>query len=87
MENNKKVAERFDWGLSFLLLLFFLVSCVAIYSGQTSGQYEGKNFLLQQIFWYAVGAVIISIVMYFDSDQLKKLLGYYTGLVFLSYSF
>ncbi|WP_338471468.1 FtsW/RodA/SpoVE family cell cycle protein [Niallia sp. XMNu-256] len=80
MENKNKVAERFDWSLTLLLFLFFLVSCVAIYSGQASGQYGETNFLIQQIFWYAVGAGIIAVVMYFDSDQLK-------GLTWIIYGF
>ncbi|WP_394236906.1 FtsW/RodA/SpoVE family cell cycle protein [Niallia oryzisoli] len=73
MERKNKVAERFDWTLTLLLLMFFLVSCVAIYSGQSSDQYSGSNFMLQQIFWYGVGAAIIAFVMYFDSEQLNRL--------------
>ncbi|WP_428910536.1 FtsW/RodA/SpoVE family cell cycle protein [Niallia sp. Krafla_26] len=73
MDHKKKVAERFDWSLTLILFLLFLVSCMAIYSGQTSGQYGETNFLIQQIFWYVVGAIIIGVVMYFDSDQLKRL--------------
>ena len=69
---KKKTAERIDWALTLILFLFFLVSCVSIYSGQASGQYGNTNFLLQQIFWYMVGGIIIGVVMYFDSDQLTK---------------
>ncbi len=79
MDYKKKVAERFDWSLTLLLFLFFLVSCIAIYSGQASGQYGETNFLIQQIFWYAVGAGIIAVVMYFDSDQLKRLTWFIYG--------
>ena len=73
MNRNDRVTEKFDWTLTLLLFLFFLVSCIAIYSGQASNQYEGTNFLIQQIFWYGVGAIIIAVVMQFDSDQLRKL--------------
>ena len=73
MNRNDRVTEKFDWSLTLLLFLFFLVSCIAIYSGQASNQYEGTNFLIQQIFWYVVGAIIIAVVMHFDSDQLRKL--------------
>lgn len=79
MDHKKKVAERFDWSLTLLLFLFFLVSCVAIYSGQASGQYGETNFLIQQIFWYAVGAGIIAVVMQFDADQLKRLTWFIYG--------
>lgn len=73
MVSKNRTAERFDWTLTLLLLMFFLVSCAAIYSGQASGQYGGKNFLVQQIFWYGVGGAIIAVMMRFDSDQLKRL--------------
>jgi rod shape determining protein RodA len=73
MGPKKKVGERFDWSLTLILFMLFLVSCVSIYSGQASGQYGDTNFLFQQIFWYIVGAGIIAVVMYFDSDQLKRL--------------
>ncbi|WNS75905.1 FtsW/RodA/SpoVE family cell cycle protein [Bacillus sp. DTU_2020_1000418_1_SI_GHA_SEK_038] len=72
MNKPIKVSERFDWTLCLLLFIFFLISCMAIYSGQASGQYEG-NFVLSQIKNYAVGIVIIGIVMYFDSEQIKRL--------------
>lgn len=72
MYKQTKAAEKFDWTLCLLLFLFFLISCIAIYSGQASGQYAG-NFVLKQIVNYFIGSVIIAIVMYFDSDQIKRL--------------
>ena len=79
MNKPKKVAERFDWTLCLLLFLFFLISCAAIYSGQASGQYEG-NFVLSQIKNYAVGIFIIAVVMYFDSEQIKRLSWVFYGI-------
>jgi rod shape determining protein RodA len=79
MDHKSRTTERFDWTLTLLLLLFFLVSCVAIYSGQASGQYGEKNFLIQQVFWYGVGAAIIAVMMRFDSDQLKRLTWFLYG--------
>ncbi|MBP2242423.1 rod shape determining protein RodA [Cytobacillus eiseniae] len=78
MNKPKKVAERFDWTLCLLLFLFFLISCVAIYSGH-SGQYEG-NFVLSQIKNYAIGIFIVAVMMYFDSEQIKKLSWIFYGL-------
>ena len=68
MERYK--TDRFDWTLTLLLFLFFLVSCAAIYSAQASSVY-GKNFILMQIFWYVIGAIIVSI--FFDRYQYKRL--------------
>ncbi|MCM3571182.1 FtsW/RodA/SpoVE family cell cycle protein [Neobacillus mesonae] len=73
MEKYIKKSDRFDWSLTLLLFLFFLISCAAIYSAQSTGQYAGRNFMLMQAVWYVVGAIIISITIFFDSFQLKKL--------------
>ncbi|WP_264806000.1 FtsW/RodA/SpoVE family cell cycle protein [Cytobacillus sp. NCCP-133] len=72
MDQTKKPSDRFDWTLCFLLLLFFLISCIAIYSGQSSEQYAG-NFVIKQIVNYVVGLIIIAVVVYFDSEQIRKL--------------
>jgi rod shape determining protein RodA len=55
-----------------------LASCAAIYSAQSSGQYD-RNFLVMQIAWYVVGCIIIGVVMTLDSDQLRKLTWYAYG--------
>ena len=72
MNKPIKGTERFDWTLSLLLFIFFIISCVAIYSGQASGQYAG-NFVIGQIKNYIIGIFIIAVVMYFDGEQIKKL--------------
>lgn len=79
MNRNKKVAERFDWTLCLLLFLFALISCMAIYSGQSSAQYHG-NFVFSQVKNYIIGAVLAGVVMYFDNDQVKKLTWYLYGI-------
>lgn len=78
MDKFTKNVDRFDWTLTLILFLFFLVSCAAIYSAQASGQYD-RNFLVSQIFWYVVGAAIISISILFDSYQYKRLAWYFYG--------
>ncbi|CAH0344699.1 FtsW/RodA/SpoVE family cell cycle protein [Bacillus sp. CECT 9360] len=87
MQSEKNLTSRLDYGLTFIIFLLFLASTIAIYSAQTSGQYEG-NFVIRQIIFYAIGVVIIFGVITFDSDQLKKLSWYAYGfgcflLVFL----
>lgn len=71
MTTEKNSTSRFDFNLVFILFLLFIASCIAIYSAQSTGQY-GENFLLKQIVWYGIGAVIIAVMIAFDSDQLKK---------------
>ncbi|WHY77967.1 FtsW/RodA/SpoVE family cell cycle protein [Neobacillus sp. WH10] len=79
MDIYRKKADRFDWTLTLLLFLFFLVSCAAIYSAQASGQYGGKNFLVMQVFWYGIGAAIISVSIFIDGYQYKRLSWYLYG--------
>jgi rod shape determining protein RodA len=75
MDQRRTFSEKFDWTLCLILFVFFVVSCLSIYSAQTTGQYP-INFVSKQIFWYLVGALIIFFIMYFDPDQLKNLSWY-----------
>ncbi|MED3549598.1 rod shape-determining protein RodA [Cytobacillus praedii] len=79
MTSNKTTSPpRLDFGLILILFLLFLVSCISIYSAQTTGQYK-ENFLLKQMVWYMVGTGIIAAVITLDSDQLKKISWYVYG--------
>lgn len=78
MDKITNKADRFDWTLTLILFLFFLISCTAIYSAQASEQYD-RNFLVSQIFWYVVGASIISVTIFFDSYQYRRLSWYLYG--------
>ncbi|TCN18018.1 FtsW/RodA/SpoVE family cell cycle protein [Mesobacillus foraminis] len=78
MDKPDKKSDKFDWTLTLILLILFLVSCAAIYSAQNTGQYE-ENFLFKQIFWYVVGAGIISVTMFFDSEDFQKLAWIFYG--------
>lgn len=78
MQNNKSFADRIDWSLAFLLFLFFVVSLIAISSAQTSGQYL-TNFVPRQGLFYIISIFMISVLMYFDPDQYKKMAYYLYG--------
>ena len=79
MTHNKTTTPpRVDFSLVLILMLLFLISCISIYSAQTTGQYK-ENFLLKQIVWYMVGTGIIIGVITLDSDQLKKISWYAYG--------
>ncbi|HJF34080.1 MAG TPA: rod shape-determining protein RodA [Sporosarcina psychrophila] len=83
MKLTNRPADRFDWTLAFILLLFCLISLFTIASAQTSGQYP-INFVPLQIRWYIVGAFIIAMTMYLEPEQYKKMSWYLYGLgVFL----
>ena len=78
MEQQNRFSNRIDYTLVFILFLLCISSCIAIYSAMTTGQYT-ENFLVKQIFWYAVGVGIIAAVITLDSDQLIKISWYAYG--------
>lgn len=84
METNKGFADRFDWTLAFIILLFLIISLFAISSAQSTGQYA-TDFIPRQAFWYIVGAIIIGFTMFFEPDQYKKMAWvlYGIGIFFL----
>ena len=79
MTTNKQSASKLDFGLVLILMLLFISSCVAIYSAQTTGQYN-ENFLLKQIIWYIAGSGIIAAVIILDSEQWMKITWYVYGI-------
>lgn len=78
MTSDKNTTTKLDYNLVFILLLLFFISCISIYSAQTTGQYQ-ENFLVKQIMWYVVSSGMIAGVITLDSDQLKKLTWYAYG--------
>ncbi|MHA6259836.1 FtsW/RodA/SpoVE family cell cycle protein [Sporosarcina sp. CAU 1771] len=83
MKLPNRPADRFDWTLAFILLLFAIISLFAISSAQTSGQYK-PVFVPSQIQWYLVSSVIIALAMFFEPEQYKKVAWYVYGFgVFL----
>ncbi|MGF2614247.1 FtsW/RodA/SpoVE family cell cycle protein [Rossellomorea aquimaris] len=80
METRQRFSDKIDWGLIFLLFLFFIVSVIAISSAQTTGQYEDINFVFLQARWYVVGFIIIGLALLFDPDQYKRLAWYAYGI-------
>ncbi len=65
-----------DWITRFCSLFFLLmcISLLAIYSG--AGQYFNEDptyFVVRQVIWYGIGAIIIAGVMLVDFDHFKFL--------------
>ncbi|WP_050182241.1 FtsW/RodA/SpoVE family cell cycle protein [Domibacillus robiginosus] len=75
---NSQQQPRIDYGLILILMMMFIVSCVVIYSAQSTGQYQ-TNFVIRQVVWYLVGVGIITLVIRFDSSQLHSMAWYLYG--------
>lgn len=78
LQMERKKSESFNYGLAFTLLLFFIISCVAIFNAQQTGQYT-TNFVVKQVEWYIVGGVIIFMMMRPDEDQLNRITWFFYG--------
>lgn len=69
----KHQENKIDYGLIFILLLIFLVSLIAIYSG--SGQYQVQDpfyFVKRQVIWYGIGIIVLIGVVAFDFELLEN---------------
>ncbi|QVR63929.1 cell shape-determining peptidoglycan glycosyltransferase RodA [Bacillus subtilis subsp. subtilis] len=73
MSRYKKQQSPFYQGdLIFIFGVFFIISVLAIYAAGQFGQY-GNTDWIQQIVFYLLGAVAITVLLYFDLEQLEKL--------------
>ncbi|MCY8131967.1 FtsW/RodA/SpoVE family cell cycle protein, partial [Bacillus spizizenii] len=73
MSRYKKQQSPFYQGdLIFIFGVFFIISVLAIYAAGQFGQY-GDNAWMKQIVYYVLGAIAISVLLYFDLEQLEKL--------------
>ncbi|MBA2173735.1 rod shape-determining protein RodA [Halobacillus locisalis] len=70
-----KFEEKFDWQLLFIMCCFIAVSVVALYSAQQSPQYA-SNFAIKQLVFYALGAVMIGLMLLVDPEDFKKISWY-----------
>ncbi|MGE6630457.1 FtsW/RodA/SpoVE family cell cycle protein [Bacillus sp. NPDC077027] len=70
--NKQNTSPFYQGDLIFIFFAFFTISVVAIYAAGQFGQY-GTNAWTRQIIYYAVGALFIIAINYFDLEQLEKL--------------
>ncbi|EIT86471.1 FtsW/RodA/SpoVE family cell division protein [Fictibacillus macauensis ZFHKF-1] len=80
MQEIKEFFSKLDYGLLFFLFLFSIISCLFVFSGQQTGQYEA-NFVPKQIGWYVFSILLMLAVAFLDFDQLKRLSWYIFGFV------
>src|SRR5699024_6368079 len=71
--------------LIVILLLFMLVSALAIYNAQQLGQYPGQNFVLKQIIYFLIGIMCILALQFVDLEQISRvsLFIYIFGVILL----
>lgn len=77
MSVNKRLANysdnRIDYGIILTVLILCILGIVIVYATTAGIQNQGMMPTLQQALWYALGALVVIIVMQFDSEQYWKL--------------
>jgi len=86
-ENRKRndVDSRIDYGIIFSVMMLAMIGLMSIYVATIQDSQNPLKNVVSQIVWYAIGAVIIAIIMQFDAEQLWQVANYayYAGLALL----
>src|SRR5690625_4789619 len=69
---SKKHSHYIQLDLIIILLVFIVVSILAIYNAQQLGQYPGQNFALKQTFYFLIGIMFIAALQFVDLEQLSR---------------
>lgn len=73
MKTRTSFFNRLDGFILLILIAFFVVSIVFIYSAQQTGEYGAQNFALKQAINYFIGFAILLLVASLDIDQIERL--------------
>ncbi|CAJ1182227.1 cell division membrane protein [Companilactobacillus paralimentarius DSM 13238 = JCM 10415] len=85
-ENKKNdVDSRIDYGIIFSVMMLAMIGLMSIYVATIQDSQNPLKNVVSQIVWYAIGAVIVAVVMQFDAEQLWQVatLAYFAGLALL----
>ena len=84
MQLNKRLTNyhdnRIDYGIILSVLLLCILGLVFVYATTAMIGSKGLMPTLQQALWYALGALVVIVVIQFDSEQYWKLSPYLYGL-------
>ena len=67
--------NRIDWGIIFCVLLLALIGLASIYVAAVHDRQPTSvaRQVITQLVWYAIGTILIVVIMQFDSEQLWKI--------------
>ena len=73
--SQNDVESRIDWGIIFCVLLLALIGLASIYVAAVHDRQQTSvaRQVITQLVWYAVGTILIIVIMQFDAEQLWKL--------------
>ena len=73
MNSGNTWYRRLDRTILYILILFFILSLVFIFSSQQTGQYGTQNFAMKQGINYMIGFSILIFVAKLDIDQIERI--------------
>lgn len=73
MNTETTIFRRLDGAIMLILMAFFMISIVFIYSSQQTGQYGEQNFALKQGINYLIGFILLILVAKLDMDQIERI--------------
>lgn len=81
---SEDMESRIDWGIIFCVLLLALIGLASIYVAGTHDKQQVSvvRQVVTQLAWYVIGAILVVVIMQFDSEQLWKIapIAYWTGI-------
>ncbi|AZP03221.1 FtsW/RodA/SpoVE family cell cycle protein [Jeotgalibaca ciconiae] len=84
--NSKPDVSKIDYGIILSVLLLAIISVVTLYSTMyLMSSTPSLKPVIMHIAWYALGTIVVIIMMNFDSEQLWKLapVAYFLGIILL----
>ncbi|MCM2532651.1 rod shape-determining protein RodA [Neobacillus pocheonensis] len=89
--NTTNFYRRLDGTILLILIAFFILSLLFIYSNQQTGQYGTQNFAMKQGINYIIGFVLLICVAKLDVDQIERLawpsyIGFFSLIIILKFS-
>ncbi|MGM8213849.1 FtsW/RodA/SpoVE family cell cycle protein [Virgibacillus sp. W0430] len=69
---SKKQSHYIQLDFVILIILFIVVSLLAIFNAQQLEQYAGENFVLKQTLFFAAGIAVLAAIQFIDLDQIYK---------------
>ncbi|MBL3530347.1 rod shape-determining protein RodA [Companilactobacillus zhachilii] len=86
-ENKRKndVDSRIDYGIIFSVMMLAIIGLMSIYVATIQDSQNPLKNVVSQVAWYVIGAVIITVIMQFDAEQLWQVANYayFAGIALL----
>ena len=84
MDNENKLVTKLDYTLIFIVFLLGCISIIAMYFAPYTGALTAKYFIVRQVMWFVVGAIVVAGVYFMDYERFKVLSWILYGFLLLT---